>query len=73
MADGRADALVFKGAPWDVATTLALVSSAGGHIAYRTPPNPLGDYSELIAAGTEELAEKLLGIWDQLSPRPPSP
>jgi myo-inositol-1(or 4)-monophosphatase len=70
VADGGADALVFQGSPWDVATTLALVTGAGGFIAYRTPPNPLSSYSELIAASTQELAESILDIWDLVAPRP---
>jgi myo-inositol-1(or 4)-monophosphatase len=70
VADAGADALVFQGSPWDSATTLGLVSGAGGFIAYRTPPNPLSPYSELVAAGTQELAEAVLDIWDLVAPRP---
>jgi myo-inositol-1(or 4)-monophosphatase len=70
VCDGGADALVFQGSPWDVATTLGLVTGAGGFIAYRTPPSPLAPYSELVAAGTQELAEAILDIWDLVAPRP---
>jgi fructose-1,6-bisphosphatase/inositol monophosphatase family enzyme len=64
VADGRADALVFSGAPWDVATTIALVTAAGGVVLYRTPPNPLGAHSELVAASTQELADAILDVWN---------